>query len=400
MRILLIHNYYQQAGGEDTIFQTESELLASHGHVIERLAFDNKTIKTFFDKIFSGLRLIYNPASARALKKRIEVFNPDIIHVHNFVPIASPSIFFVAKKLNIPVVLTLHNYRLICPSATLFHNGKIYEKSIRSLFPLDAILKGVYRNSSIQTAALAMMIILHRLLGTWKNKIDYYLALSHFAKDKFVQSSLGLPENKFVIKTNSVSDRGVGDSVRGDFFLFVGRLTEEKGVRTLLQATKLYDFKLIIIGEGPLEDLVKSEAQSNSNIRFLGYLDRHATINYMKECRALIMPSCWYEGLPLTILEAFSTGTVVIASKLGTMAEIIQDGFNGLHFRTGNEKELVSKIAHLLAHDEMVKSISREARNTYLRYYTMERNYELLNNVYRKAIKEKQITHNAIVSAA
>src|SRR5688572_15009132 len=186
MKILLVHNYYKQAGGEDIIFQSESELLSAHGHFVERLVFDNKTIKTFFDTLISGLRSIYNPVSASALRKRIELFNPDIIHVHNFIPLASPSIFFVARKFNIPIVLTLHNYRLICPSATLFYNGKIYEKSIHATFPFDAVIKGVYRNSPIQTFVLAAMIVLHRMLDTWRTKVDCYIALSHFAKDKFI----------------------------------------------------------------------------------------------------------------------------------------------------------------------------------------------------------------------
>src|SRR5258705_8708503 len=155
MKILLIHNMYKQPGGENSIFQSEGELLSRYGHFVERLVFDNAKIKSIADKLLSGLKIIYNPESARELKRKIEHFNPDIIHVHNFVPLASPAIFFVAKKYNVPVILTLHNYRLICPSATLFYKRKIYEKSIRSIFPVDAILKGVYRNSQIQTAAVA-----------------------------------------------------------------------------------------------------------------------------------------------------------------------------------------------------------------------------------------------------
>src|SRR6266850_2523496 len=225
MKILLIHNKYQQEpGGESFVFQAEGELLSRHGHFVDRLVFDNGKIKTILDKCLSGLKSIYNPESARKLRKKIETFSPDIIHVHNFVPLASPSIFFVAKKYNVPVIVTLHNYRLICPSVTLFHNQKVYEKSINSVFPIDAIVKGVYRNSRMQTAVVAVMIALHNIIGTWRSKIDFYITLSNFAREKFKMSILSLREGSLIVKPNFVMDCGMGDSVRQDYFLYVGRL--------------------------------------------------------------------------------------------------------------------------------------------------------------------------------
>src|SRR6267154_2136215 len=209
MRILLIHNKYKQPGGENIVFESEGELLSSNGHLVEHLVFDNSTIQTFVDKFFSGLKVIYNPESARKLREKIEHFKPDIIHVHNFVPLVSPSIFSVAKKFNIPIILTLHNYRLICPSATLVHKGKIYERSVNSVFPIDAIIKGVYRNSKLQTAAVATMVAVHNQLGTWRNKVDFYIALSNFAKEKFKTSGLAIPEERLVVKPNFVQDFGV-----------------------------------------------------------------------------------------------------------------------------------------------------------------------------------------------
>ena len=388
MKILLVHNKYKHAGGEDFVFQSESDLLRQHGHLIDHLVFNNALIKTVLDKVNSGLRLIYNPTSARVLAKRITEFEPDIIHIHNFVPLASPSILFVAKKFNIPVVLTLHNYRLLCPSATLFHCGKIYENNVRSVFPIDAILKGVYRNSRIQTMAVALMIAFHNIVGTWRKKVDLYIALTHFAKEKFLESSLSIPENKILVKANSVTDYGPGETVRKDFFLFVGRLVEEKGILTLLNATKLQDFKLIIIGEGPLEKQVIEFTKSNSNIKYLGYQDKATVINYMKNCKALIFPSIWYEGLPITILEAFATGTVVIASNIGSMAEIIEDKINGLHFDAGNEADLAKRIIEVLNHQvnvHKISVISVIARLSYLENYTADVNYSALIHAYRMA---------------
>src|SRR5688500_11160630 len=169
MKILIIHNKYKEAGGgEDAVFYAERELLSRYRHVVDDLIFDNNEIKTTIDKLLSGFKLIYNPTSARMLRRKIEEFSPDVIHVHNFVPLASPSIFFVAKEYNVPVVVTLHNYRLICPSTNLFHKNRIYEKSIHRLFPLDAILKRVYGNSTLQTAAVVVMNALHSVIGTWR----------------------------------------------------------------------------------------------------------------------------------------------------------------------------------------------------------------------------------------
>jgi glycosyltransferase involved in cell wall biosynthesis len=361
-------------------------LLLKYGHVVEELIFDNSEIKTAVDRLLSGLKLIYNPAAARRVKMKIEGFNPDVIHVHNFVPIASPAVFYVARKFNIPVIVTLHNYRLICPSVTLFHKNKIYERSMHTILPLDAIIKGVYRNSRLQTAALAMMTALHSILGTWRNKVDLYIALTDFARKKFETSAISIPARKLLVKPNFVTDHGMGEMTRKDFFLFVGRLAEEKGIRTLLKAATLADFKLIIIGDGPLRELVTDFAKENANVCYKGFQDSGAVIDHMKSCKALIFPSEWYEGFPITILEALSTGTVVVASNLGGMAEIIQDGVNGLHFEAGDARDLVSRIEEINRSPEYLKSVSAKARLTYLDHYTPEQNYALLIDVYNRAV--------------
>jgi glycosyltransferase involved in cell wall biosynthesis len=395
MRILLIHNKYKQPGGEDTVFQSESELLTRHGHIVDHLVFDNADIKTFFDRCLSGLRTIYNRASARCLEERINQFQPQVIHIHNFVPLVSPSVLFVAKRNKIPVVLTLHNYRLICPSATLFHGNAIYEKSIRSFFPFHAIMKGVYRNSSIQTAAIACMTAWHNLIGTWRNKVEFYITLTQFARDKFRSSALSIPDEKLVVKPNFVVNRGKGPEKRKDFFLYVGRLTEEKGIRTLLQAAQLHNFPLTIIGDGPLRKLVEDAAKKTTSIKYLGYQNNDGVMEHLKTCKALIFPSIWYEGFPMTILEAFSVGTVVLASRLGGMAEIIQNRVNGLHFEAGNANDLVTRILEMSGQDEWLRYMSGNARLTYLEHYTPEKNYIMLTDIYDQAIASKLHMHSS-----
>lgn len=396
MKILLVHNLYKQPGGENVVFESEGELLSKHGHFVERLVFDNSTIKTFADRLLSGLKVIYNPESARQLKEKIEHFNPDIIHVHNFIPLVSPSVFFVAKKFNIPIILTLHNYRLICPSATLVHKGKIYERSIHTVFPFDAIIKGVYRKSVLDTAAIAIMVAVHNLIGTWRNKVDFFIALSNFAKEKFRTSALAISDELLVVKSNFVPDFGVGHSERDNDLLFVGRLVEEKGIRVLLKAASLLPFKLTIIGDGPMKALVTKAARTNPNIHYLGFQDKVTIARHMKRCKALIFPSIWYEGFPLTILEAFSTGTLVIASQLGAMAEIIQDGVNGLLFEAGDEKALVDKIIEVDAKPKYAKQLADTARLSYLAHYTPEKNYGLLIGIYNKALSRKHQEENKL----
>lgn len=398
MRILLIHNQYKQAGGEDVIFRAESELLLNYGHIVEHLLYDNASIKTFFDKAISGLKAIYNPDSARALKVKILNFNPDIIHIHNFLPLVSPSVLFIAKKFHIPVVLTLHNYRLICPSAILFYNGHIYEKSIHSIFPVDAIWKGVYRNSMFQTATVALMTAVHHVLGTWKNKVNCYITLTQFAKEKFENSALSISPNRLVTKPNFIKDCGIGDENREDFYLFIGRLTEEKGIRTLLKAASLYNFKFTIIGDGPLGKEVEAFARENPTISYQGFQPKDIVMSYLKRCKALIFPSIWYEGFPVTILEAFCTGTPVIASNMGGMKEIIQNRVNGLHFEPGNEKDLVTKIIEIEEENGLEKKLSINARSTYLNKYTPSRNYDQLIEVYDRVRDQREVVKNKVAS--
>ena len=389
MRIILIHNIYQQAGGEELVFQTEGDLLREQGHHIDSLVFDNKSLNNSFAKFLSGIRVIYNPTSAKKLRKKIEAFKPDLIHVHNFFPLASPSIFFVAKKYRIPVVVTLHNYRLICPSASLFYDHSIYERSINSPFPLDAILKGVYRNSRLQTAAMVMATRFHNLIGTWKYKVDKFIVLTEFARTKFTNSILRTASEAIVVKPNFVVDNGPGEMHRENFFVYIGRLSVEKGVETLLQSLTIHRYNLVIIGDGLLRDKVENFAKSNRNLSYLGQQDKDVIMRHLKKCKALILPSNWYEGFPMTILEAFSASTPVIASYLGAMTEVVQDNFNGLHFEAGNANDLTHKIRLLESNVSLAMELSENARTTYLNRYTPEKNYKLLFDIYNQLLHSR-----------
>jgi glycosyltransferase involved in cell wall biosynthesis len=388
MRVLLLHNKYQYAGGEDKVFEAESELLSSHGHIVEQVVFDNREIVTALDKIRTGLLGIYNFRSEKLVARKIEQFNPDVVHIHNFVPLASPSVLFAARRFKIPAVLTLHNYRLICPSATLYYNNEIYEKSMKSLFPLDAVLKGVYRNSIAQTAALALMTSFHNIFGTWRNKVNKFIVLTEFAKSKFTESRLRVSPDQFMLKPNFIADPGNGNESREDFFLFVGRLSQEKGVDTLLNAFRSSSHRLVIIGDGPMQEQVEKFVHERRNIQYLGFQSKAAIMDHMKRAQALIIPSTWYEGFPITVLEAFATGTPVIGSKLGGIAEIVEDKFNGLLFEAGNKDSLRETIERFQSADR--KELSENARKTYLDNYTPEKNYRTLMDIYTEAMKNNE----------
>jgi glycosyltransferase involved in cell wall biosynthesis len=390
MRILLIHNKYQQKGGENVVFEAECELLEKNGHTVEKILFDNRQIKTGMDKFLAGVKSLYNFESADVVESAIISFKPDVIHVHNLFPIASPAIFFVAQKHEVPVVATLHNYRLICPSATLFHNGKIYEKSIYSLFPLDAIYQGVYRNSRIQTASAVLMTGIHKILGTWKNKVDRYIVLTDFAKRKFLNSGLGVAADKMVVKPNFTADPGAGMYPREDYFLFIGRLTEEKGINTVLDCAKLSKANIKIIGDGPLRAEVEKQASLHSNIQYLGFQDKETIIDALKRCKALLFTSLWYEGFPMTILEAFAAGTPVICSKLGGPGEIVENNISGLHYTPGNVQELSQKMQLLSQDRGLVVSLGKGARRVFEQKYAEDINYQMLLNIYLDVVKLKK----------
>jgi glycosyltransferase involved in cell wall biosynthesis len=387
MRVLLIHNFYQKAGGEDVVFQAEGELLEKYGNQISRLAFDNKSLRSVMDVLSFGVNLFYNYQSAKILNERILAFKPDIIHVHNFFPIASPSIFYEANKHNIPIVMTLHNYRLICPSGILYHNHKIYEKSVHKIFPWDAIWKGVYRKSSLQTAAVVMMTGIHKLLNTWNTKVDAFITLSEFSRQLFVNSSLKVSQDKFFLKPNFTFDRGF-DSNKENYFLFVGRLVPEKGIMTILKAFSQTQYHLKIIGAGDLEPEVIEATKKYENIEFLGFQKNSEVLEITKKAKGLIFASSWYETFGLTVIEAFSAATPVIIANMGGHGQLVQHEYNGLHFEPDNAEDLLVQLQKL-DDKNFVDVLATNARRTFLEKFTPEKNYELLMSIYRQVLHKK-----------
>ncbi|WP_338868981.1 glycosyltransferase [Spirosoma sp. SC4-14] len=382
MKILFIHTFYQIKGGEDNVFQQEFNLF-KQVHNTKSLIFNNKSgVIGFFQFIFS----VYNFISSKKLASIIKKYHPDIIHIHNFHYSASPTIIRTARSLNIPVVLTIHNYRLLCPSGSLMDNGEIFTDSVNSSFPWKAIQKKVFHNSYLMTFWLAFVVWFHKRIGTW-NLVDRYIVLSEFAKDLFVSSSLGVPSEKFVVKPNFVTQPISYSAERKPHFLFIGRLSQEKGIEVLLNTFLNSHYTIKIAGDGPLVEKVKKVSEANATIHYLGILNKEEVIQEMQQCQALIFPSIWYEGMPMTIIEAFSLGTPVIASNLGAMASMIQDGYNGFHFTPGDSDSLLTMLDKWSSLTDVKKQLFyKNALDTYRKNYTPEANYEMLMDIYQAVI--------------
>lgn len=382
MRILIIHNHYQDPGGEDAVVAQEAHLLAET-ESIEVLAFQNrKGWRGLWQTLWSP----WNLWAGQRVKRTIMRYQPDLIHIHNLHYAVGPIAIRIAKQQNIPVVMTLHNYRLLCPSATLFYNGGLFTDSLHTQFPWRAIRLGVHSHSRLKTFWLATTIWLHKKLGTWQ-MVDRYVTLTDFAKQLFVDSSFPISPDKYITKPNFVMPPKQGNlskhQGRTDRFLFIGRLTQEKGIHVLLEAFADTEFPLQIAGDGPLRNHVLETAKTFPNITYLGPLDRTAIDQHLTSCTALLFPSIWYEGMPMTLIEAFALGTPVIASDLGAMRAMVYEGQNGWLFTPGDARSLREKVKRWLDTDDAYRQhLGTGARQSYERMYTPKWNQLQLAALY------------------
>lgn len=379
MKILVIHTTYKYRGGEDTVVAEEIKLLQQAGLQVELLSFNNDE-----GALLKLLQLPFNIQSYYITKRKLATFKPDVVHIHNLHFGGSPSVIYAIKRSKIPFVNTLHNFRLLCPSGILFYNGKPFLDSLRQTFPWKAVQLGVYKNSKLITFWLGLSIYIHNKLGTWKN-CNRYIVLSEHARQLFLQSKLGLTQNQVVIKPNFSSVPNLPEEERENYFLYVGRLSEEKGIMLLLSVFSLSSYKIKIAGDGPLKSEVLKYAAQYPNIEFLETLDKTSIFNLLKTCTALVFPSIWFEGMPLTIIEAFACGTPVICSKIGAMETMVTSGYNGLHFEVNNDVDFKNKLddwTNLTADDK--NQYQKNAITTFDANYTSSKNLAQLLHIYNE----------------
>jgi glycosyltransferase involved in cell wall biosynthesis len=381
MRILIVHTGYKIRGGEDSVVDNEMDLLRSAGHEVNILRFANSGFS-----LLKLLQLPFNYSSYNKTKKTITSFKPDIVHVHNLHFAGSTSVIYAVKKCNVPVVVTLHNYRILCPSGTLFFDNKLFLSSINKLFPVEAIKKGVYQNSKVITLWLAISAVINQLMKTWDIP-DRYIVLGSNAKDIFLSSKYRHLADKMRIKPNFCFPHHEQQKQSGDYYLYVGRLSPEKGINVILNAFSKTDFVLKIIGSGPLEEEIKAFSDKFSNIEFLGVKAKNDVYSLISGAKAIIFSSIWYETFGMVIIEAFACGTPVIASSIGEAKNLVNDKINGLLFKAGNEDDLLDKVIYYesLSMEDKLQYKSN-ALKAYQESYTPEINLRQLVNIYEEII--------------
>jgi glycosyltransferase involved in cell wall biosynthesis len=387
MKVLLVHNRYQQRGGEDTVVDAEACLLSRRGIDVQRFDADNDAIHGAGAKILAAINQFSGSPQIRSrIRRALKTFRPDVVHVHNWFPTISASIFRQAKSAGIPVVHTIHNYRLLCAGATLFRDGRVCEDCLGSTFRTAAIRHRCYRGSALGTAAATAGMLAHWTAGTWRNSVDQFIALTEFSRAKLVEG--GLPAEKISVKPNFVEpapEPGAGD---GGYFLYAGRLTEEKGLRVLLECWRNAPQlpPLFIVGDGPLRAEVQFAAACIKNVRWLGMQSSEEVVALMKRAKATLCPSLWYEGMPRVVIESLAVGTPVIASNIGGYPEMIVEGESGALFATGNAGALLGRIRELEERSAL-PNMRTDTRLRFLAAYTGQTNFSQLLDIYRVAME-------------
>jgi glycosyltransferase involved in cell wall biosynthesis len=385
MKILSVHNSYQTPGGEDQVFAQEAYLMRSHGHQVLLYHTSNEQVKGKNSLVLLG-DTIWNRQAHSELRALMQRERPDVVHVHNTFPVISPAVYYAANEAAIPVVQTLHNFRMLCPAGTLFRDGHVCEDCIGKRVPWPGVVHGCYRNSRLATAAGAAMLATHNYLQTWSKAVSAYIALTDFTRDKFIRA--GFPAEKILVKPNYLpTDPGVGEG-RGNYALFVGRLTAEKGISTLLEAWRRIgtELPLQIAGDGPMASEVQRASREMEGVTWLKWLPREEILQKMKDASALILPSTWYEPFGLILVEAFAVGLPVIASNLGSMASTVDHQRTGLHFEAGNAIGLVEAVRWCAAHPTEAALMRRQARLEYESKYTAEENYAQMIHIYESVL--------------
>jgi glycosyltransferase involved in cell wall biosynthesis len=381
MRILSVHNRYQIRGGEDESREAEEQLLQQMGHLVETYEENNDRVATL-GTIRTAVKTIWSVEAYDTLRHRLQAQVYDLVHVQNFFPLISPSVHYAAKAEGVPVIQTLRNYRLLCPNGFFFRDDRVCEDCLGKFVPWPAVLHSCYRGSRAASGVLATMLTTHRVLPTWTEMVDLYITLSNFAREKFIQA--GFPADKIAVKPNFVyPDPQLGEG-KGNYALFVGRLSPEKGISTLLTAWQKVGNKipLKIVGEGPLAPQVAEAASLTPGVEWLGRRSLPEVYELIGNATFLVFPTIGYETFGRVAIEAFAKGTPVIASQVGAIAELVESNRNGLHFRPGDPEDLAIKVEWALTHPQEVAQMRREARQEFETKYTAKENYQRIMEIY------------------
>ncbi|HET9282497.1 MAG TPA: glycosyltransferase family 4 protein [Candidatus Angelobacter sp.] len=395
MKILMLHNRYLVPGGEDQSAAAEAALLARHGHEVELLEEDNKRVE-ILGKAGTAMRTVWSRESQKRVENKLHSGRFDILHVQNFFPLWSPSVYYAASRCGVPVVQTLRNYRLICSNAIFFRENRVCEDCLGRFAPWPGILHGCYRDSRAASSVVAAMIGAHKIAGTWRKQVNTYIALTDFAREKYIAG--GLPAEKIIVKPNFVDPAPSPGSGGGGYALFIGRLSAEKGLATMIEAWKTADgvLPLKIAGDGPLLELVKAAAASNPSIQYLGRTAPEDTLELMRRAEFLVFPSGCYEAMPRTVIEAFAVGTPVLASDIGATASMVMPEETGFHFAPGNVTELREKAEWCSRNLLRMRAMREKARAAFEARYTGAANVGELLSIYGKAQETRLFSRSVV----
>jgi len=384
MKILMLHNRYLVPGGEDQCSVAEAALLRDHGHEVELLEEDNRRVEQL-GNARTALRTVWSQESYRRIDERLRSGRFDILHVQNFFPLWSPSVYYAASRNKVPVVQTLHNYRLMCANALFFRDQHLCQECLGRFMPWHGVVHACYRNSRPASAVVASMVGAHKLAGTWRKRIATYIAVSEFARGIYVAG--GLPAEKIAVKPNFIHPSPAPGAGGGGYALFVGRLSTEKGVATMLEAWKGAQdaIPLKIVGEGPLAELVIATARECHGIEYLGAKLLPEVLDLMRSAEFLVFPSEWYETMGRTIMEAFAVGTPAVATRIGPPAFMVVPGETGLHFAPGSVSELRERVEWCSRNLGQMRAMRGKARQAFEASYTGDANAEMLLGIYRRA---------------
>jgi glycosyltransferase involved in cell wall biosynthesis len=391
MKVLIVHNKYRTSApsGEDVAVGNEQRMLEDRG--VEVVAFercnDDLDDSTVTARTSLAINTIWSQRSRSELRQVLRRSRPDVVHVHNTFSMISPSIYGACKAEGVPVVQTLHNFRFFCPSALFLRDGKPCEQCLEKSL-LQSVRYRCYRGSVKATATLAAMLTLHRAIGTYSRDINRYVVLTQFARRKAVRA--GIAEEKLVVKPNYIPNPPPAGGGGGGYVAFVGRLLEGKGTKTLVEAWRhLPLVKLKIIGDGALRPELEATTRSqNLNIEFMGMQKRPVVMDAISGADLLIVPSEWYEGFPLVIAESFACGTPVLASRIGSLEELVDEGVNGRKFAAADPQELAAAVRVMLADKSALHRMRANARAYFDAHLTEQANYAQLMNIYSAVIAE------------
>jgi glycosyltransferase involved in cell wall biosynthesis len=392
MKVLVVHNRYRsvQPSGENAVVDEETGLLLEQGCRVERLEVESDEIEKwpFYRKALLPAGVVWSRRGARLVEQAIRSARPDVVHFHNTFPVLSPAALHAAKRTGVPVVMTLHNFRPLCAAGTFLRGNDVCEDCLHSRIPAAAVRHACYRNSRAASVPVAAMIAVHRQLGTWVDSVDRIIVPSHFARSKYVGA--GWPAEKLVVKYNTATDPSRARTGAGTGFVAISRLSREKGLDTLVDAWRLAfpdgEETLTIVGSGEEDEALRSRASGSVGISFAGGLPREEAMAILASARALVIPSRWYEVFPRIVVEAYSLSVPVVASRIGSLSEVVQDGETGILFDPGHAESLAASLRSLSTSPELSRRLGARARERYEVLFAPLPTMEVLLATYRDAL--------------